>query len=268
MLYEDQAASFDQRAGIPADAALAVADAVATLVASRDERIWLEVGAGTGQLSLPLVAAAPGYVGIDRSPAMLAVFRERLDSGGLDATLHEGDGDEPWPVEDGSAAVVFCARALHHLEPAHVAAESLRVLGAAGGWLVLGRVRRPPDSPRAVLRRRMRRLLKAQGRAGRSHDATADAVFALLADAGGEVAPTLVAARWTRAHRPADSLEGWAAKNGLAGIEIPARAKARVLTELRTWALARYGDLSEPLTQEEHFELSAVRVPPRPVAGD
>jgi SAM-dependent methyltransferase len=261
MLYEDQAASFDQRAGIPADAAQSVADAVATLATAGDERLWLEVGAGTGLLSLPLVDAAPGYVGIDRSPAMLAVFRERLDAAGLDATLHEGDGDDRWPVGDGAAAVVFCARALHHLEPAHVAAETLRVLGGRGGCLILGRVRRPPDSPRSVLRRRMRRLLKAQGRAGRSHDAAADAVFGLLADAGGEGVPDMVAARWTRAHRPADSLEGWAAKDGLAGIEVPERAKARVLTELRTWALARYGDLSVSLPQEESLVLSAVRIP-------
>jgi ubiquinone/menaquinone biosynthesis C-methylase UbiE len=264
MLYEDQAAAFDQRAGIPADAAESVAEAVAALVAAGDERVWLEVGAGTGLLSLPLADAAPGYVGIDRSPAMLAVFRERLAAAGLDAALHESDGNEPWPVDDGTAAVVFCARALHHLEPAHVAAETLRVLGAGGGWLVLGRVRRPPDSPRSVLRRRMRRLLKAQGRAGRSHDAAADAVFDVLADAGGERVPDVVAARWTRAHRPADSLEGWAAKDGLAGIEVPERAKTRVLTELRTWALARYGDLNVSLPQEESLVLSAVRIP----AGD
>jgi ubiquinone/menaquinone biosynthesis C-methylase UbiE len=260
MLYDDQAAGFDERAGVPADAVQAVAAALVEIVGPVDGQRWLEVGAGTGGLSLPLLRLPIRYTGFDQSPAMLVVFRERADAAGLPAELHVADGNARWPAEDASTDVVFSARALHHLHPDHAAAETRRVLRAPGGWLVLGRVRRPPDSPKSVLRRQMRRMLQMQGFAGRSHEARAGAVFAALERAGGLRMETRSAARWTGTHRPADSIASWEGKSGLAGIDLPADAKARVLAELRDWAAAEYGDLHRPLEQEESFELDAVRV--------
>ena len=261
MLYDDQAAAFDERAGVPAGAAEAIATALVEMVGPVDGQRWLEVGAGTGGLSLPLLRLPIRYTGFDRSAPMLEVFRERADTAGLPAELHVADGNARWPVEDASVDVIFSARALHHLDPEHAAAETRRVLRAPGGWLVLGRVRRPPQSPKSVLRRQMRRMLEAQGFAGRSHEARAGAVFAALERVGGLRMETRTAARWTGTHRPADSIASWEGKSGLAGIEVPAETKARVLAELRDWAAAEYGDLHQPLDQEESFELDAVRVP-------
>lgn len=261
MLYDDQAARFDERAGLPAEAAEAVSRALLEITGPAGGRSWLEVGAGTGSLSLALVPHPARYLAFDRSPAMLAVFRERLEGAGLRAELHEADGNAHWPAEDRAVDLVFSARALHHLEPAHAAAETRRVLRPPGGWLVLGRVQRPQDSPRAVLRRRMRRLLEAEGYAGRSHEAGAGAVLSLLEEAGGRRLPPRVAARWTVLHRPEDSLAAWEGKSGLAGVEVPPAVKARVLAELRRWAAGHYGDPGLALPQEEHFELTAMQVP-------
>lgn len=261
MLYDDQAAVFDERAGVPPDAAQAVADALVEIVGRVDGQRWLEVGAGTGTLALPLLRLPVRYTGFDRSPEMLRVFRERVDAARLDAALHVADGNERWPAEDDGVDVVFSARALHHLDPAHAAAETRRVLGARGGWLVLGRVRRPPDSGKSVLRRQMRRLLEAEGFAPRSHGARAGAVFAALEQAGGERMEPRAAARWTRPHAPAGSIAAWRDKAGLAGIEVPDDVKARVLAELRAWALEEYGNIDHPRTQEEAFELDAIRIP-------
>jgi ubiquinone/menaquinone biosynthesis C-methylase UbiE len=260
MLYDDQAVGFDERAGVPADAVEAIAQALVESVGPVEGQRWLEVGAGTGALSLPLLRLPIRYTGFDRSAAMLEVFRERADAAGLAPELHVADGNARWPAQDASTDVVFSARALHHLDPEHAAAETRRVLRAAGGWLVLGRVRRPPESVKSVLRRQMRRMLEAQGFAGRSHEARAGAVFAALERAGGGRMEPRVAARWSHPHRPADSIAAWEGKSGLAGIEVSAETKARVLAELATWAQAEYGDLHQPLEQEESFELDAVRV--------
>lgn len=261
MLYDDQAARFDERAGLPPEAAEAVAEALLEVAGGAEAARWLEVGAGTGALGLPLLRRAVGYVGLDRSPAMLDVFREKAAREGLRAELHRADGNARWPVADRSVSAVLCARALHHLEPGHVAAEVRRVLRAPGGWLAVGRVRRPPDSVKSVLRRQMRRLLEAEGYAGRSHDARTEAVFSALEAAGGRPSAPRVAARWTGLHRPADSLAAWEGKSGLAGLEIPAPVKARVLAELRAWAAARYPDPERPVPQEESFEITAIHVP-------
>lgn len=259
MLYDDQATRFDARAGLPAEAAEAVAGELAALVGLADGQTVLDVGCGTGGVTLPLLRRPLRYVGFDRSPAMLEVFRARAAAGGLAAELHVADGNGPWPAEDGNVDIVFSARALHHLHPPHAAAEVRRVLRPRGGWLVAGRVRRPPDSPRSVLRRQMRRLLEAHGFAGRSHEAGAEAVFAALEARGGRRVEPRTAAAWTLPHRPADSLAAWEGKDGLAGIEVPPHVKSRVLRDLRAWASERFGDLQREMEQSESFELAAIR---------
>lgn len=263
MLYDDQATRFDERAGLPAGAAEDVARELAALTGLAEGQTVLDVGCGPGGVSLPLLRQPIRYVGFDRSPAMVDVFRARTADAGLAPMLVVADGNAPWPADDASVDVVFSARALHHLDPAHVVAEVRRVMRTAGGWLVTGRVRRPRDSPKSVLRRQMRRMLEAEGFAGRSHDAGAEAVFAALAAAGGTRLEPTVAARWTVPHRPADSIAAWEGKSGLAGLEVPADTKARVLDGLRAWADSSFGGVARMMAQEEEFELAAVRVPAR-----
>jgi ubiquinone/menaquinone biosynthesis C-methylase UbiE len=260
VLYEDQAAGFDERAAITAEAVESMAAAVAEIAGLRQGDTLLEVGAGTGMLSLPLLRRPIRYVGLDLSPAMLAVFREKVEEAGLSAELLVADGNGRWPVEDGSVAAIFSARALHHVDVDHAAAETGRVLRPQGGWLILGRVRRPNDSVQPTLRRQMRKLLEGEGYSGRDHDAHTEALFSALEAIGGERVQSRVAARWTRRHAPLDSITAWQGKEGLAGHDIPEEVKERVLGRLRAWAEERYGNLEAPLEQEESFELDAIHV--------
>jgi ubiquinone/menaquinone biosynthesis C-methylase UbiE len=160
VLYEDQAAGFDERAAIPAEAVESMAAAVAGLADLRQGDTLLEIGPGTGMLSLPLIEKPIRYIGFDLSPAMLAVFREKVEKAQLRAGLLVADANGRWPVEDGSVAVIFSARALHHVEVNHAVAETRRVLNSEGGWLVLGMVRRPDDSVKPAFRRQMGKLLE------------------------------------------------------------------------------------------------------------
>src|SRR5919199_4255150 len=217
MLYEDQAAGFDERAAIPAEAVEAVAAAVAEITGLRQGDTLLEIGDGTGMLSLSLIGRSIRYIGFDRSAAMLTVFREKVEEARLCAELLVADGNDRWPVEDGSVAAIFSARALHHVDVDHAAAETGRVLRPEGGWLILGWVRRPNDSVMSTLRRQMRKFLEEEGYSGRDHDAYAEALFSGLEAIGGERAEPRVAARWRRRHAPLDSIAAWRGKEGLAG---------------------------------------------------
>ena len=260
MLYEDQAAGFDERAVIPAEAVESMAVAVAEIAGLRQGATLLEIGAGTGMLSLPLVRQPIRYIGFDLSPAMLAVFREKVDKARLHAELLVADANGRWPAEDGSVAAIFSARALHHVDVDHAAAETGRVLRPEGGWLILGMVRRPSNSVKPVFRRQMGMFLEEEGYSGRSHDIHAEALFLALETIGGERVEARVVARWTRRQAPLDWFTAWQGKKGLAGHNIPEEVKERVLSRLRAWAEERHGNLEVPLDQEQFFELEAIHV--------
>jgi ubiquinone/menaquinone biosynthesis C-methylase UbiE len=260
MLYEDQAAGFDERAAIPAEAVESMAATVVEMAGLQQGDTLLEIGPGTGMLSLSLIRQPFRYIGFDRSPAMLAVFREKVEEARLSAELLVADGNGRWPVEDGSVATIFSARAMHHIGTDHAAAETGRVLHPEGGWLILGRVRRPNDSVKPTLRRQMRKLLEEEGYSGRNHQAYAEALFSALEVIGGKRAEPRVAVRWTLRHAPLDSIVTWQGKEGLAGYDIPEEVKERVLGRLRAWAEERYGNLKASLEQEEYFQLDAIHV--------
>jgi SAM-dependent methyltransferase len=191
---------------------------------------------------------------------MLVVLREKVEEARLSARLIVADGNDRWPAEDGSLAAIFSARALHHVDAQHAAAETRRVLRSGGGWLILGMVRRPKDSVRSTFRRQMGKFLEEEGYSGRSHDTHAEELFSSLEAIGGERAEPRAVARWIKRQAPEDWFVAWREKRGLAGHDIPDEVKERVLRRLRAWAEERHGNLEGPLDQGELFELQAIYV--------
>ena len=141
-----------------------------------------------------------------------------------------------------------------------MASEVLRVANPTGTRVVFGRVTRPRDSVRSVMRRRMRELLEESGHRGRDHLAHRDTLIDELERKGAKRLDTRIAATWSRTGSPADSLRDWESKTGLAGVDVSDQLKADILAQLRAWAARRYRDIESPLEQEESFELSGVLV--------
>src|SRR5437763_14663503 len=75
--FDAQAPGFDRRAGLPADAARAVARAVLEIAAPGPDDLLVELGAGTGEIGQHLIESVR-YLGIERSRAMLELLRGKL----------------------------------------------------------------------------------------------------------------------------------------------------------------------------------------------
>jgi ubiquinone/menaquinone biosynthesis C-methylase UbiE len=75
----------------------------------------IELAAGSGRISIPIAQrTGKSVIGIDLSPAMLAIARERADEADLDLELHEADMRD-LDFEDASDLVICPYRALLHL---------------------------------------------------------------------------------------------------------------------------------------------------------
>ena len=99
----------------------------------------LEVAIGTG-LNLAHYPADVTITGIELSPAMLAIARQRAAGLGRDVDLREGDA-EHLPFDDASFDTVACTLSLCTIpNPGAAIAEMRRVLGPGGRLLLLDHI--------------------------------------------------------------------------------------------------------------------------------
>jgi ubiquinone/menaquinone biosynthesis C-methylase UbiE len=138
----------------------------------------LEVAIGTG-LNLPHYPTDATVTGIELSPAMLAIAKQRAADLGRDVDLHIGNA-EALPFDEAAFDTVVCALALCTIPDPQVAiGEMKRVLVPGGRLLLLDHIGStwppiyaaqwlPTTAARAGSRVRDRRSRTAQGRHGRT----------------------------------------------------------------------------------------------------
>jgi ubiquinone/menaquinone biosynthesis C-methylase UbiE len=266
--FDQQATRFDARAGVPQEAARATARELIRLAGLTDGHVVVDIGAGTGSLGSFVAGSGVRYIGLDISLPMLQTFASKLIEQPLLSSktlLVAADADADWPLVSGSTAVVFFSRSVHLLSQAHVIQESLRVAHPEGAFLVIGRVRRSPESIRSLLREEMQRLLSLHRIAGKKGEETHRSLIAALEAQGCRVQKPRkrTVATWTVEESPRASFDAWRSKEGLAGTLLPAPVQQAVLEELERWAKARFGSLQQVRAAQEHYDLTIVELDPR-----
>ena len=98
----------------------------------------LDIGTGTGRMLELVAPQANRVLGIDQSPAMLSVARDRLDRAGLrNAQLRQGDMFA-LPAERNAFDLVILHQVLHYLDdPSRALREAARTLRPGGRLLVV-----------------------------------------------------------------------------------------------------------------------------------
>ncbi len=104
--------------------------------ARRAEGPIVELGVGTGRIAVPIAADGIRVIGVDSSPGMLEVCRERAEAAGVGdlLDLRLGDLRDP-PLEERVELVICPFRSYLHLRDDD---ERLRALCAAGRLLLPG----------------------------------------------------------------------------------------------------------------------------------
>ena len=138
------------------DPMMAVVDALLfsggrSWVATRAEGCVLEVAVGTGR-NLPLYPPATRIVGVDVSPAMLALAQRRTSSLPLQVDLHVGDAQRLALPDASFDTVVFTLALCSIPDPKRAVSEAWRVLRPGGRLLALEHVRSPVAPVRAAQR--------------------------------------------------------------------------------------------------------------------
>jgi ubiquinone/menaquinone biosynthesis C-methylase UbiE len=120
-----------------------------TWVCSKATGDTLEVGIGTG-LNLPFYSEQVQLTGIDFSPAMLALARQRATQLGRQADLREADA-EALPYPDASFDTVICTFSLCAIpDDRQAVAEMTRVLRPSGLLLLADHVAAAAWPARAI----------------------------------------------------------------------------------------------------------------------
>jgi ubiquinone/menaquinone biosynthesis C-methylase UbiE len=129
--FDDAAATWDDDPGHE-KRQLAVARAIQEAVSLRPGMRALDVGGGTGRLSILLADLVGSVVVTDPSAGMVQVARERIDAAGLGDRMRAVQADLTTDRLEGAYDVVWSSMALHHVR------DLEKLLGAVAGLLVDG----------------------------------------------------------------------------------------------------------------------------------
>lgn len=142
--FDDAAATWDDDPGHEARQ-VAIAQAIKQAVNLSPRMIALDVGGGTGRLSILLADLVASIVVTDPSAGMVQVARERIEEAGLGDRLRAVQADLTKDRLDGVYDVVWSSMALHHVHDLDGLVRSLAGLLVRGGRLCIADLDEDPE---------------------------------------------------------------------------------------------------------------------------
>jgi ubiquinone/menaquinone biosynthesis C-methylase UbiE len=142
--FDDEAATWDDDPGHE-KRQVAVAQAIAEAVTLTAGMSAVDVGGGTGRLSILLADRVGSVVVTDPSAGMVQVARERIEAAGLAERLRAVQADLTIDRLDGSYDVAWSSMALHHVEDVDRLLRAVAGLLVDGGRLAIADLDEDPD---------------------------------------------------------------------------------------------------------------------------
>jgi ubiquinone/menaquinone biosynthesis C-methylase UbiE len=142
--FDDAAATWDDDSDHEKRQA-AVARAIKEAVNLSARMSAVDVGGGTGRLSILLADQVGSVVVTDPSAGMVQVARERIEAAGLGDRLRAVQLDLTTDQLDGAYDVVWSSMALHHVQDLNALLRSVARLLVSGGRLCIADLDEDPD---------------------------------------------------------------------------------------------------------------------------
>lgn len=142
--FDDVAATWDDDPGHE-DRQVAIAQAIQRTVQLDPRMRALDVGGGTGRLSILLADRVGSAVVTDPSAGMVQVARQRIEEAGLSDRLRAVQADLTTDRLGGSYDVVWSSMALHHVRDPDALLRALAGLLVDGGRLAIADLDEDPD---------------------------------------------------------------------------------------------------------------------------
>ena len=255
--FDATARSFDRDRALPNGVAETLRSAILGALASggtaaaRSERPrLLDLGAGTGRIGWPFVAAGDDYIGVDLSYGMLRAFASRCGFGYL-KPLVQADGCA-LPFANAVFDAVMLVQMFGGLQDwRRLVDEARRVLRPQAA-LMLGRTVMPDDGVDARMRQHLAALL---GTRLERQSTREDAERHLTAIACS--ASHLVGAIWRAERSPRAFLDRHATAARFS--QLPRRQRENALATLAVWAQTQFGGLDATFPETHRFELRVFR---------
>ena len=254
--FDAIAHSFDRDRALPNGVAETVRTTILSALASggnpagREKPRLLDLGAGTGRIGWPFVAAGDDYVGIDLSYGMLRVFAGRCDHGHR-AALVQGDG-RALPFADAVFDAILLVQIFGGLRGWRgLVDEGRRVLGPDGA-LVLGRTVTPGDGVDARMRQHLLTLLNTRHERQNAREDAERYLTGIASAASHLVGPDWRAERSPRAFLARDAT---AARFS----QLPRATREDAMRTLAAWAQTQFGDLDAMFPETHRFEMHVFR---------
>ena len=102
-----------------------------------DDMIVLDVACGAAHAAEPVAPHVRQIIGIDLTPELLGLARQRLRDNDIDNVLLQEGNAEVMPFVDESFDVVFCRSSLHHFADPYRAVDEMVRVCRIGGRVVL-----------------------------------------------------------------------------------------------------------------------------------
>jgi 2-polyprenyl-3-methyl-5-hydroxy-6-metoxy-1,4-benzoquinol methylase len=142
--FDDEAATWDDEPGHE-KRQVAVARAIEEAVDLDPRMSAIDVGGGTGRLSILLADRVGSVLVTDPSAGMVQVAQERIEAAGLGERLRAVQADLTVDRLEGSYDVAWSSMALHHVHDVDALLRSVAGLLVAGGRLAIADLDEDPD---------------------------------------------------------------------------------------------------------------------------